>query len=129
MLDVTPGGIDKFSFDPCKHMLIYSFFLSISVMKYIDTAHMLLIGCCNGSFTGHTYFCTPHIILLIGTVDFGIPRCNLESLKGGDPRYNAEVLKRILGGERGPIADAFVSILVFLIILKILEDGILLKSS
>lgn len=57
VLDVTPGGIDKFSFDP---------------------------------------------------LDFGIPRCNLESLKGGDPRYNAEVLKRILGGERGPIADAFV---------------------
>ncbi|KAI3871473.1 hypothetical protein MKW98_011528 [Papaver atlanticum] len=41
-------------------------------------------------------------------VDFGMPRCTLEGLRGGDPEFNANALRNILSGEKAHASNAFV---------------------
>ncbi|MZD06368.1 anthranilate phosphoribosyltransferase [Streptomyces sp. SID5785] len=38
--------------------------------------------------------------------DVGIEPVPIEALRGGDPAYNADVARRLLDGERGPVRDA-----------------------
>lgn len=33
-------------------------------------------------------------------------RCTVEDLKGGDAQLNASILRDVMGGQRGPVADA-----------------------
>ncbi len=37
--------------------------------------------------------------------DLGIPLADIDDLLGGDPSHNAGVIRRVLGGERGPVRD------------------------
>ncbi|HWH01619.1 MAG TPA: anthranilate phosphoribosyltransferase [Pilimelia sp.] len=43
---------------------------------------------------------------LIDTVELGLPRSRPEDLRGGDVAFNAAVVRRLLGGETGPVRDA-----------------------
>ena len=38
--------------------------------------------------------------------DLGVPPCTLEDLKGGDRDTNAQMLRDVFGGQKGPVADA-----------------------
>lgn len=42
----------------------------------------------------------------IDPADFGIGRSPIEALRGGDAAHNAEVVRRLLAGERGAVRDA-----------------------
>lgn len=45
-------------------------------------------------------------------VDFGVPRCTLEDLRGGDKALNAKILRDTLAGARGAVSDALVRVRV-----------------
>ncbi|WDZ84434.1 anthranilate phosphoribosyltransferase [Micromonospora cathayae] len=43
---------------------------------------------------------------LLDSTDLGVPRATLADLRGADAPYNADVARRLLAGERGPVRDA-----------------------
>jgi anthranilate phosphoribosyltransferase len=64
--------------------------------------------------------------------DFGFPRTGLSSLRGGPPQENADILKRVLRGEKGPYRDIVLvnaaATLVAGDLAKDLEEGVRLAS-
>lgn len=51
---------------------------------------------------------TPGGVLMqrVSAADAGLPSAPIEAIRGGDPAYNAEALRRLLLGEPGPYRDA-----------------------
>ncbi|MEU6024473.1 anthranilate phosphoribosyltransferase [Micromonospora sp. NPDC047134] len=43
---------------------------------------------------------------VVDATDLGVPRATLADLRGGDAAYNAQVARRLLAGEPGPVRDA-----------------------
>jgi anthranilate phosphoribosyltransferase len=44
--------------------------------------------------------------VVVDAADLGVERAKPEDLRGGDPAHNADVTRRVLAGERGPVRDA-----------------------
>lgn len=69
----------------------------------------------------------------ISPEDFGIDRCSIDDVAGGTPEYNAEIIKRIFLGEKGPKRDAVVlnaaAALYVGGAVSSLEDGVELASN
>jgi anthranilate phosphoribosyltransferase len=50
-----------------------------------------------------------HVVEIVeDPAEFGIPRCSPDELVGGDPEDNAEAIRRVFDGEKGPHRDALV---------------------
>ncbi|MEG3634782.1 anthranilate phosphoribosyltransferase [Micromonospora palythoicola] len=43
---------------------------------------------------------------VVDAVDLGVPRATIAELRGGDAAHNADVARRLLAGEPGPVRDA-----------------------
>ncbi|WP_167050956.1 anthranilate phosphoribosyltransferase [Salinibacterium sp. ZJ77] len=41
----------------------------------------------------------------IDPADFGLKRASIDELRGGDAAHNAEIVRRVFAGERGPVRD------------------------
>jgi anthranilate phosphoribosyltransferase len=46
--------------------------------------------------------------LTLDPLAYGIPRATAADLRGGEPAHNAEVVRRLLAGDQGPVRDAVV---------------------
>ena len=42
----------------------------------------------------------------VDAAEAGLAHASVEAIRGGDPAHNAEALRRLLRGERGPYRDA-----------------------
>lgn len=44
----------------------------------------------------------------IDALSFGLPRAEVDSVRGGTPKHNAQIVREVLAGSRGPIRDIVV---------------------
>ena len=85
------------------------------VLFKLGVEHALVVHCCgldelSAVGVAEAVEVTPAGItkLTIDPADFGVPRCTIADLKGGDCEENATILRAVLGGgaaASGPIAD------------------------
>ena len=85
-----------------------------NVLKLLGSVHAMVVHGDDGldeiTTTGSTSFTElrPNGEIVSGTMspsEFGISLSDLESIKGGEPDYNAQIIKRVFSGEHGPHRD------------------------
>jgi anthranilate phosphoribosyltransferase len=83
------------------------------VLRELGAEHALVVHGSDGldeiTTTGPTHVAEVRdgrvAVSMLDSEKLGIPRSRLEDLVGGTPEENAVLMHRVLGGERGPLAD------------------------
>lgn len=85
-----------------------------NVLKELGSHHAFVVHGADGldeiTLTGVTHICELRDNKLecydIDPAEFGLERCGAEAIKGGDARWNAAAMLRLLQGEEGPLRNA-----------------------
>lgn len=101
---MTQDKIQSFVFDPCTASYPYCYHFYFKLFQQF--AEIMPLIC---SFLGRCELILDVRVLRCCVVDFGIARCTVEDLRGGDADFNAKALRDVLAGQQGAIADSLVS--------------------
>lgn len=106
------------------------------VLQQISNTHSLIVhGCgldeisCAGSATGIEIKAGTLTTLSIDPLQFNLPRCSIDDLRGGNATVNAQLLRKTFAGQAGAVANTLVlnaGVALYLYgVAKTIDEGVL----